>query len=235
MKTALVLTGHMRCFRDCFPNTKQYILDRFNPDVYISTWDNEGYWVSPEHDPEGLGVNKYSPLLNVNEVIDLYEPSVINVYRQEDYTEIFEKKGKMVQHLAKEIRAKNIVSQFWLMRQGINLLHPWESYDLVIRMRPDLLFHEELPDLTQAPINVINHPNHEGNGYGDMFFAGREGTVANLCYELWNYEYYLPEIDNRFCPHLLVKHIISNTRHNVLNIPKTLQHTPNGQYKDYIP
>lgn len=254
MKVALVLTGHMRCWEKCFPNTKERIIDKYNPDIYIATWDNEGYWTSPENDPEGHGINKQSPKLDISKIYDTYRPKTISVYEQNLYAPKFEKTAEQLQPYCKEIRSKNIVSQFFMIEQGLKhltLLYPHLKYDMVIRMRPDLIFHEELPDFNPNIFNAIKHPNHEGDGIGDMFTATNCST-AFLIMDALKYDYHKIAINSkRFCPHLLM-HTLANTSIDAFHsfnsgeivgskkliihdIPKTIQHTPNGQYQDYKP
>ena len=45
MKVAVILTGHMRCWRDVLPNFKEKVIDRYNPDIFIHTWNEEGWWI----------------------------------------------------------------------------------------------------------------------------------------------------------------------------------------------
>lgn len=243
MKVALILTGHMRCWKEAYDNTWDRIISRWDADVFIATWDNVGYWTSPENDPENLGINKHSPMLNVNDVIAAYEPKEIRVFNQEFYKEQFEKEAEWFQPYCKEIRAKNVLSQFFL--QGVGMrddIGHYREYDMIIRMRPDMILHDQLPELDPNFIYTINHPNHNGMGTGDMFLAGSPNVIEHMWLR------YLPQnlkqqtkAMNRFCPHILTEQAVSviglrlNKHHKKMNISKTLVHTPNGQYQDYQP
>ena len=49
-KVALCLSGHMRGFTHCAPSIHAYVVDHFNADVFISTWDDRGISVSATQD-----------------------------------------------------------------------------------------------------------------------------------------------------------------------------------------
>ena len=44
MKVAIVLTGHMRHWKEVLPNFKQRFIDKYNPDIFINTWSEEGWY-----------------------------------------------------------------------------------------------------------------------------------------------------------------------------------------------
>lgn len=245
MKIALILTGHMRCWQDVYQNTYNRIIGRWDTDVYITTWDNEGYWVSPENDSEGRGVNKHSPQLDVNRVIEAYEPVKIEVLKQESFSPVFRSMEDWFKPYCKEIRPKNILSQFFLMERGLREIQnflPFQ-YDAVIRMRPDLLLHEELPEPSLEEMHTIAHPNHEGLGVGDMYMAGDYWSMSDYCEKRLGVANLMKQTIamNRFCPHMLTQQSVdvickeNDLTHRTFNINKTIMHSPNGQYKDYTP
>jgi hypothetical protein len=242
MKTALLLSGHMRCWEKVYPNTKKHILDVYNPDVYIATWDNEGYWTSPENDPEGLGINKNSPKLDVTGVMEAYNPIHISVFQQAKYLPIFLKAAEKYEPISVKIRPQNIISQFFLRLALLEIyfqLDDTYNYDQIIYMRPDMEFLQELPKFDFNKLNLINHPNHEGLGFGDMFLATNQGGMAAYYAELAGMDDIVRKI-NRFCPHMITEEIakiiyqFGGRDYRVHNIAKNLQHTPNGQYQDYV-
>jgi hypothetical protein len=239
VKTALLMSGHMRCWEQVFPNTKKHILDVYNPDVFILTWDNEGYWTSPENDPESLGINKNSPKLDVNGVMQAYNPSNISVLRQSSFIKGFLAAGKTWEKISIKIRPQNILSQFFLRVSVYEFFRNiGAEYDQIIFMRPDMEFLQELPKFDFSKMNFINHPNHEGNGYGDMFLATNAEYFDYFSSELACFDQHAEAL-NRFCPHLITKSIADKLAYRVgaeveiHNIAKNLQHTPNGQYRDW--
>ncbi len=244
MKIALVLTGHMRCWQQVFINTYQYILEPFQPSVYITTWDDEGYWISPEADTTKKGINPESPKINWHAVKNTYGAEHIDVQSFKLYEPSFIAEAKIFEPYCQEIRPVNTLSQFWLMNEGMNNFYRnggiSRDYDLVIRMRPDLVVGPEIVDVIAnadpTKFYTLFHRNHTGQGTGDMFFMSTRRKIEDLTWSMSN----IKELTrltlkyNRFCPHIFVKDLIeSRSEHVEVNIPKQLQHTPNGQYKDW--
>lgn len=241
MKTALILSGHMRCYQQVFSNTLEHIIKPYNPDIFITTWENEGWWTSPEKDPKGLGINASSPDLDLTRVAHLYNPVQFEVLQQRHFDKAINREIEQFDLVrkSKEIRPKNIVSQFLLWgiaymnfetfvtKTGGNLIN---TYDLVIRMRPDLVFPDGAPTFDPNVLNFIAHTNHEGNGYGDMLAAGNQTVMSAFHWKIKNYNLYSPD---RFCPHIIMKEISKDFHDTkVHTVNKYLMHTPKGQYKD---
>ena len=242
MRTALVLTGHMRAWELAFPSIKEQFLDKYNPDVYIYTWSNRGYWVDPKNDPKELGVIEDEPIDRID-VKFAYKPKffqflptntiVRNVVDNmlAEYPIITEKCG--------EIRPKNIMFQFLFWQSALQEMEAAATkenieYDLVIRTRPDIIWHKPFPDMLPENLYTVRHPNHTGHGTGDMFFAGGQNCVMPFA-KTFNQAPYLTKLNNRFCPHMFMTSIIDQFGLSwvELDIPKTIMHTPIGQYMDY--
>jgi len=107
-----------------------------------------------------------------------------------------------------------------------------KHYDLVIRMRPDMILHQDLPDLDPANFYTIHHPNHAGTGTGDMFQAGSFDAVSTFGKIGTKLEDIYQEI-GLFCPHLISEHFIRKlgVPWHSIRIAKTIQHSPTGSYK----
>lgn len=246
MKTALILTGHMRCFEQVFPNTFDTIINPYQPDIFITTWDNEGWWTSPENDPEKKGINSKSPPLDLTRVSELYKPVQLTVFKQGAFDSRIEHEVRLyeLEKKVKEIRPRNIVSQFLMWNLAFNEFHNYLSqsranllheYDLVIRMRSDLVLPNGLPKLDPNVLNFIHHTNHEGHGYGDMFLASDQSRMIAFN---WQMNYYYDHAKDRFCPHMIMESVAKRMEwemeiHSYVHrVNKTLMHTPKGQYQD---
>jgi hypothetical protein len=239
-KVAVVLTGHMRSWEQVFPNFKEKVLDRYNPDVFIHTWSDEGWWTPGDKVTE-TGVFDDSPEINIGAIIQSYQPVEIRV---EDwnksliddiptFNELFEMRGQQYTNFAHKPR--NILSMFYKLTAGINLMNDYAAktgtkYDLVIRMRPDMII-DDLPDFEINKFYTLAHKNHLGEGTGDMFQIGSpfQLTLFSL----------LPQNIDALYNHtqLLCPHVLSETWINLLQlnweefvINKTLMHTPKGAY-----
>lgn len=234
MKVALCLTGHMRCWEQVYPNTYNTIIEKYNPDIFISTWSSLGYWVSPDQDPENKGINAYSPTLNRERVTATYQPKAMSIETQIDFSE----QAKKYLPFCNEIRPANILSQFYKMYHGISLMENYAvlhdiRYDLVFRMRPDLIFHHGLPTLSPDKFYTIHHRNHTGQGTGDMFFASGMEQMMMFKHFVHFYDDIIKKCGDRFCPHMIVETMAKEFDWEELQIPKMILHSPNGQYQNY--
>jgi hypothetical protein len=106
-----------------------------------------------------------------------------------------------------------------------------QHYDLVIRMRPDMIFNQDLPDFDPNKFYTLTHRNHLGQGTGDML------QVSNMFNMIMfsKVSCYLNHIylkTNLLCPHVLSSQWIQDMGlpWQEFNISKTIQHTPKGEY-----
>lgn len=233
MKVAVVLTGHLRCWRDVLPNFKEKIVNRYNPDVFIHTWNEEGWWIPGDKQNE-KGYFEETPLINRDEIIEAYQPKGLAIEDWKNYNELFEYRGSYYKNFAH--RPKNIISMFHKLNRGISMLEDYvsqtgEYYDLVIRMRPDIIFHQDLPDFNNQKFYTLAHRNHLGQGTGDMMQVGNMLDMIIFskasCY--LNQLYMNTQL---LCPHVLSSQWIDDMGlpWEEFTIHKTLQHTPRGEY-----
>jgi hypothetical protein len=233
MKVAVVLTGHLRCWKDVLPNFKEKIVDRFNPDIFIHTWDEEGWWI-PGDKQNVKGYFEDTPKIIQEEIIEAYKPIAICIESWDKYNKILEHRGSLYKNFAH--RPKNILSMFYKLNRGIAMMEDYISqtgvhYDLVIRMRPDMIFHQDLPDFDPSRLYTIAHRNHLGQGTGDMLQASSTLNMIMFSKVSCFISHIYMKTD------LLCPHVISTQWINDMGIPweefmidKTLQHTPKGAY-----
>ena len=231
MKVALLLTGHMRCWDQVFPNTKQHIIDKYNPDIFIDTWDSEAYW-----DPHSAkGITEGGPKLDIAGIEEAYKPVVMNVDSYEQFEDNFVTRAKQFEtfyHVP-----KNQISMWFKVGRGMlsveeHMMLTGKTYDLVIRMRPDLVFNESLPEFDSNKFYTLGYRNHMGQGTSDMVQVGNFFTMSLFC----KVSYHLPQLYKEtglLCPHVISEHFIRR-----LGLPweefminKTIMHTPLGEYK----
>lgn len=231
MKVALLLTGHMRCWEQVFPNTKHHIIDKYNPDIFIDTWDSEAYW-----DPHSQkGITEGGPKLDIVAIENAYKPVCMNVDLFEQFEDNFVERAKQFEtfyHVP-----KNQVSMWFKVGRGMlaveeHMLLTGTTYDLIIRMRPDLVYNEPLPDFDPNKFYTLGYRNHMGQGTSDMIQVGNFFTMSLFCKVL----YHLPMLYQEtglLCPHVISEHFIKR-----LGLPwqefminKTIMHTPLGEYK----
>jgi hypothetical protein len=232
MNVAVILTGHLRCWTTVFPNFKEVFIDRYHPDIFIHTWTDEGYWVPVE----GLtGIHQHSPEIDVEAVRRAYKPVRIVVEKFDGFLPLFEERVKVFTNYYH--RTKNIVSMFYKMQQGIQMVErhvamTGKKYDLIIRVRPDMIIHQPLPDFDFNNFYTVWHRNHVGGGTGDQMQVGSLENVSNYVDLGINLEKVYVET-GLLCPHVMSVHWIKklNLPWQEIQIFKSLQHTPNGEYK----
>lgn len=233
MNVAVVLTGHMRCWRMVAPNFEEKILKRFNPDVFIDTWCDEGYCDLSETSKE-LGYYNQSPSVDMCDIRDAFNATAVRVENFEDYNVKF---GELTsQYTEHHTRPKNLYSMLTKMSKGLmlmehHMLDTGKRYDLILRLRPDLIYNEDLPNFDPNYFHTLRHPNHLGKGTGDMIHVGNIMHMASFSKII----YFLPMLYNEIgyvCPHEMSSLFLQKLQLPwvEININKTLMHTPKGAY-----
>ena len=65
MRVAIIIAGHLRCWKQMYPYFKANFIDRYNnPDIFISTWTDEGWWKWGNE----KGIYENSALVNFDEI-----------------------------------------------------------------------------------------------------------------------------------------------------------------------
>lgn len=229
MKVALILTGHMRCWRQVWPYLKAQFIDRYTPDVYVSTWSDEGWW----RPNSTRGFNEESPILDVEEFKKLYNPVDMEVEEYKDVEEYLESIALRYDHYIH--KPKNVISMFYKIAKGFELVEKsGKEYDLVIRMRPDLVFNHMLEQLDPSRFYTTHHPNYYGQGTGDTFQASSYENIQNFCKTFYLLDG-IYAISNTLCPHVLAKTAIDimGCTHIEVSGNFKLVHSPYGHFFDY--
>ena len=231
MNVAVLLTGHMRCWDKVYPNFKHHILDKYNPDVFIETWEDEAYW--DPHSEKGILDN--APRVDFESLIQTYRPIMMRKENFSDYENNFSERAKQFTNFYHV--PKNQISMWFKVGRGMMMIEEYmfktgKTYDLIIRMRPDLLFNDPLPEFDPNTFYTMSYRNHMGQGTSDMIQVGNFFTMSIFSKLL----HHLPTLYKEtglLCPHVISEHYIKR-----LGIPwkefmvnKTIMHTPNGEYK----
>jgi hypothetical protein len=231
MKVALLLTGHMRCWEQVAPNTLKHLIDKYDADVFIETWDSEAYW-----DPHSVkGITEDGPKLDIPKIFKTYKPVYMNFENFEEYEENFIERAKSFTNFYHV--PKNQISMWFKVGRGMlaveeHMLLTGTTYDLIIRMRPDLVFNEPLPEFDSQKFYTLGYRNHMGQGTSDMIQVGNFFTMSLFCKVLYHLPFLYQET-GLLCPHVISEHFIKR-----LGLPwqefminKTIMHTPLGEYK----
>lgn len=234
MKVALVLTGHLRCWRYVLPNTLA-TFGKYNPDIFIHTWDEEGWWIpGDKHNTKGYHEN--TPMIDYSEITGAYRPARLEIEKWDIPNVIFEARGKDYPKFAH--RPKNILSMFYKLHHGVSMMNSFSArhgkeYDLVVRMRPDMIINQDLrlEDFDPGIMFTIPHRNHLGQGTGDLLQISGQ-TIMSMFAMLPIHMDRIYKGTDLLCPHVMTKAWIDHLHipHKEFHLNKIIQHTPKGEY-----
>lgn len=181
MKVALLLSGQMRNADEVFPKFKTNLLDRYDIDVFISTWD--------------------SP--NVYDSVKLFNPIAIDI---ENYEAEFADRFK---YIVKDDEWKletnaNLVSacSMWYKTMRVESLLDYRKrwfgdvYDVVIKTRPDILIEEPI-ELIIPSANTIYIPKgwDWSEGIGDLMAYGDDKVMKDYCTLFYDFKAVIGNMD----------------------------------------
>ena len=146
MKIAVQMYGHLRTFELCFPPLKKRLLDCYDCDIFIHTWDKV------EHQDKNYYSNAISPDdIAVNEsirkkIIQYYNPKAIKIETQDMFSpEIEEKKPgrKMrisrlnMKYMTYSMYQSNLLRKRYQLKLGVN-------YDFALVISFDIFLYGRL-------------------------------------------------------------------------------------------
>ena len=143
MEKCLILTGHVRSFAQC----KDSILGKFydeNTDIYVCTWDDQGQYSFEEK--FGIPVKKQLILPAAEQYVEKFVP----LDRPED---VFRHNERAKNHF--EIGwVERLQHQWYCVKRAFELLEDYKKYDIIIRCRFDLKFHDTNFEYDSQKINM---------------------------------------------------------------------------------
>lgn len=240
MKIALCLSGHMRSFLIAYPTIKKFILDKYNPDIFISTYKSLGFWTQVDND----GTNDRGisfPNLE-KEINHLFRPKKM-VWQEDNNQQFLEMADDILYKDDKPRlrwgRKQNIIGMFYNIYVCNELKKDYENelgfvYDIVIRLRPDV-FIKSMDDI-YAPVDGHLYILYEQGYYSDWFFYGNSRTIDIVSEIYKNLEKIYRERNCIFDGHDLIGHGAKFLLNNddcikLVNIDVSLQNTPTGYCK----
>jgi len=123
MKTALLITGYMRNWEKHLPNIKSNIIEKYNADVYISSYSYSELY-------KGSGIIK----IDTKKIIEEYNPKNY-IFRDKETLPEFKFKDNGLEINGREWSYR-ILKQWYCIYLGLRLFDPME-YDVVIKCRSD--------------------------------------------------------------------------------------------------
>ncbi len=155
MKVALCLSGHMRTFELTYKSHLENLIKPNQADVFISTWDVVGVGKHNKFDTP-----QFQEKLNIARVREVYGES-LKSFVAFDFN--------LMQPKLSDFFYIGMTSMFWQIKQANELRKEYErehgfQYDIVVRARPDLLFHQMatlMPSSESAPIILLRTAGQE--------------------------------------------------------------------------
>jgi hypothetical protein len=124
MKVSLVLVGYMRNWEYNFPTIQNEIINRYNPDVYISSYTySKMYW------------NTDSEEVDIQKVIDAHKPKNY-IFRKEETCPHINFQDNGSESIGREYSILQMHG--WYTHKLALDLFNFEDYDIIIKLRTDI-------------------------------------------------------------------------------------------------
>jgi hypothetical protein len=189
MKTALILSGHLRTFRRCWPTIRWHVLGQFpEADVFVSTI----------RDPDIASLEIIGDEATLIDVVPSQPDCVALLCERMGITDT--ELARYADHApyALSVPIQAVLAQLWQLSHAWDSVPGIEDYDVVIRCRPDLFFHE-------LNLGKFQHPGRDQawtpfwgrfGGVNDRF-AIMGALAAKAYFTTWRH---IPELLAAGCP-----------------------------------
>jgi hypothetical protein len=149
MKVAVLLTGHSRDYSKTFESLKNNVLDKYDCDVYLNTWDinqsspdrsvNVSFNLPNKNVDVDLLIKKYSKYLKKYNV-ENWETYKNNRFQPIQFldreNDVFKTNERAIQHGSYWV--ERLRDQWWMIKTGWSLIENPNEYDVIFRTRFDL-------------------------------------------------------------------------------------------------
>ncbi len=230
LKIAIQLFGHLRTYKECYKSLKKFILNKYDCDVFMHTWDTIDHCTQTWHNNTMQNPNM-SILKIVDELKNIYNLKDIQIEKQ-----IVKDMGNICA-INKNISIFGIHSMFHSMISVNNLREKYEknnniNYDFVITLRPDLLLNEDfnidyyIERLSQDEINkcfftycfpmVGVWNDYKRIGATDIFFFGKPTIISNIFANINKiYDKFQPDLNINFGPEYYFLNLIEELNYKI--------------------
>ena len=215
MKTAVLLSGQIRNAKDAAPSIKQHIIDKYNADVFVSTW-------RPTPNIISYAGHNIPNDLTLDEVHTIYAPKMMEV---EDFDT-----SPLIESISNDLPTNktgyngeveestlilNVFSMYYKVWRANRVRLDYErinkvKYDCIIRLRFDVKF-DDFPLIEPTP-NTMHIPvgSDWRGGIGEMV-AISDGAAMTLYSDIYNWLYRYNEMGHGLHPEsILRKHLEFN-------------------------
>jgi hypothetical protein len=183
MKIALCISGHARTFKECAKNEHvQALINNPDIDIYVALWEfqwpNEGCW--PIHLKLRKQIIDTNKIVDIEELKDVYKTENIRLYNHKSFHS----------HEYDNFNRRNFggyennISMFYLIDECFKWANESKKYDILIRLRPDVIFKSFLEIKNE---NCFTGDKGEIVGaYTDFLFYGKPDDMLKIS-NYWKY------------------------------------------------
>lgn len=161
-KIAVIITGHMRSFEECWPSWLNIVsCNKFNCDYYVHTYDSITNSLDSSGRVHAMENNEHVIQTYINEINPIsYVIDNENKFYEQHIRNSYEKLASLNPKVYTN-RLSNAKTQFFMfkkMQLGFQLCSNVDFYDLVIRLRPDTLWKNNVifPDNIDSKLITIS-------------------------------------------------------------------------------
>jgi hypothetical protein len=193
MKVAVLLTGHNRSYESTFESLKQSVLDKYDCDIYINTWDvnqpsserqvNATFSLPNRPVNQSALVEKYSPYLTKCnfENWENYEknrfPNISFLDRNDD---VFKVNERAIYHGTYWV--ERLRNQWWMIQKAWRLIENPHQYDVIFRTRFDLQINHIQFKKAKFVVPKSEVEFHKiGTNWSDHMAYGESDSMEKYC------------------------------------------------------
>lgn len=218
MKIALCLSGHIRNLEENYLSLKNNLLNFYDVDVFIHTWDTYGWRVDgidiTTQEDGFKGFDYYSGNINQIKINEILKPKKMVIDNYKDFESIFVEKSKSYTNLRcpDKDRPSNMASMWYKIMKCNELKKHYEEennfkYDIVIRTRPDLVYFAPIIDENILLLykKAVIVPIVESHGFASDLMAVGSSKIIDIASNVYEH---LDEINKSNClmnPHNILE------------------------------
>lgn len=200
MKVAILLPGLTRNYLESYNNLKENLLDKYDCDIFISTWDITGKFNrnkgEKNYNKQYINEKEY---IDINDIISLYKPKSICMDCFEEFKitnkeriQKFMKKNNFTSYTK---NLNSIFSQWYKIKNVFSLYYEYSKknsikYDFIIKLRFDVIFKPiNLNYLIKNNVYFLKYWGKDVNLFGlqDYIFLSRDENYMLLVCNLYNF------------------------------------------------
>lgn len=143
-KIAILFTGHIRTFNQCYDNIHSNLISPlkelgFSIDFYLSLWNTLGH-----------RMQDWSGVADFNNIMHLLDPTNTNIekFDREYFLRNYNTdRWQTYPHLSNHTTFPDSVSMWYKVQQGLDMIKDYQdknnfTYDCLVRARPDIMYED---------------------------------------------------------------------------------------------